>query len=238
MKIAILLSVGRHPISGRECPVRVEAQAIRLGRSLGEVIGLHAGRLDAPVGDYFGYGADRLTVLGLEPTGDPIPALVAEFQDLQPDLILAGRRGQGGSDTGILPYQIAHALGWPLVADAAAIGIDGTALTVDQARPHGARRRITLQGPAVVTVHGAAPPPQGFNPRLTLAGTVERRLVAVSAAVGEPIPEYPYRYRPRLIRRVAGGGKVLVDVTPEQAAAEILTYLEQIGVLPAAGEPR
>lgn len=238
MKIAVLLSVGRHPISGRECPVRVEAQAIGLGRGLGAVVGLHAGRLDAPVGDYFGYGADRLTVLGLEPTGDPIPALVAELRALQPDLILAGRRGQGGSDTGMLPYQVAHALGWPLVADAAAIGIDGTTLIVDQARPHGARRRITLHQPAVVTVHGAAPPPPGFNPRLTRTNAVERRLVPASAAVGEPIPEYPYRYRPRLIRRVAGGGKVLVDVTPDQAAAEILIYLEHIGLLPPAGEQR
>lgn len=238
MKIAVLLSVGRHPISGRECPVRLETQAIGLGRSVGEVVGLHAGRLDAPVGDYFGYGADRLTVLGLEPTGDPIPALVAELQDLQPDLILTGRRGQGGSDTGMLPYQVAHALGWPLVADAAALDIDGTTLTVDQARPHGARRRITLDQPAVVTVHGAAPPPRGFNPRLTRTNTVERRLVPASATASEPIPEYPYRYRPRLIRRVAGGGKVMVDVTPEQAAAEILTYLEQIGVLPSASEQR
>ncbi len=238
MRIAVLLSVGRHPISGRECPVRVEAQAIGLGRGLGEVNGLHAGKLGAPVGDYFGYGADRLTVLGLEPAGDPIPALVAELQDLQPDLILAGRRGQGGSDTGMLPYQIAHALGWPLVADAAAIGIDGTTLTVDQARPHGARRRVTLHQPAVVTVHGAAPPPRGFNPRPAQINTVERRLAPALSGAGEAIPEYPYRYRPRLIRRVAGGGKVLVDVTPEQAATEILTYLEQIGLLPPAGEQR
>jgi electron transfer flavoprotein beta subunit len=234
VRIVVLLSVGRHPISGRACPVRVEAQAIGFGLALGEVIGLHAGALDAPVDDYLGYGVDRLGVLGLAPDADPVPALVAELQELRPDLILAGRRGQGGADSGMLPYQIAHALGWPIVADVASLSTEGEELTIDQARPFGARRRIRLLGPALLTVHPAAPAPPRFVPATARSKSVARRQFVSSPSEQKPVPEYPYRRRPRLIRRVAGGGKVLVDATPEQAASEILAYLEQIGVLDRA----
>jgi electron transfer flavoprotein beta subunit len=230
MKIVALLSAGLHPVSGRPCPVRVEAQAIGLGRTLGPVIGLHSGAPNAPVADYLGYGLDRLIVLGLLPGSDPVPALVAKLKQLQPDLILAGRRGQGDSDTGLLPYRVAHALGWPLVADAASVEVDGGRLVVDQARPGGERRRVSLAGPAILTSHPSAPSPPGFSAAAARRIGVEREVGLVVSATEPDIPEHPYRRRPRLIRRVSGGGKLVLDIAADQAAAEILAYLEEVGV--------
>jgi len=231
MKIVALLSAGLHPVSGRPCPVRAEAQAIGLGRTLGPVIGLHAGAPNAPVADYLGYGLDRLIVLGLLPGSDPAPALVAKLKQLQPDLILAGRRGQGGSDTGLLPYRVAHALGMPLVADAAAVRVEGGRLTIDQARPHGERRRVALRGSALITAHPAAPSPPGFSPAAAHRRSVEREVGLAVPAAELDVPEHPYRRRPRLIRRAAGGGKLVLDIAADQAAAEILAYLEHVGVI-------
>jgi electron transfer flavoprotein beta subunit len=249
MKLTVLLSAGRHPVSDRPCPVPVDAQAIGLARRLGKAVGLHAGSDPALIRDYLGFGLDRITLLNLPPGSDPEAPLLAALKDNPPDLVLAGRRGQGGDDTGLLPYRLAHALGWPIVADAVSIAAEGGILTVDQALPRGARRRVTVALPALVTIHPAAPPAPGFAFGAIRRGTISTVPQDVPADPAPIFEERPYRRRPRLMRGVSSGGgsagdrlraatetgssggTLLIDPTPDAAATAILAFLAERAIL-------
>jgi electron transfer flavoprotein beta subunit len=232
MKIVVLLSAGIHPVSRRACPVKVEAQAIGLAGIGASIIGLHAGQADAALTDYLGHGLSEIMLLELPERSDPTEALVAELIALKPDLVLAGRRGQGGEDSGLLPYLIAQRLGWPIVADASGLAPVEGGLEVEQALPRGERRYVQVALPAVVTVHPSAPPPRPFTFAAVRRGRIVPKPGVVSPAETPAIEEQPYRRRPRLICKAkGGGGEVLVDPTPEVAAAKIIEFLEQVGVL-------
>jgi electron transfer flavoprotein beta subunit len=261
LRAVVLVSAGRHPVSGRPAPVRVEAQATALALALGATVrGLHAGPDAAAVADHLGHGLAEIAQAPLAADADPIPTLVAAIAAGGADLVLAGRRGQGGDDTGLAPYAVAAALGWPIVADAVALErdpADRAVLVIDQALPRGARRRVTVALPAVVTVHPAAPPPRPFAFGPARRGRVVPIAVPAAAQAGpaSAVEERPYRRRPRLIAGAAtggsaadrlkaatevagGGGKVLVDPAPEEAAREVIAFLRGIGVLvppPGAG---
>jgi electron transfer flavoprotein beta subunit len=249
MRAVVLLSAGLHPVSGRPAPVLVEAQAVRLALALGaEVMGLHAGAEEGSVRDHLGRGLHEIALVPLPAGGDPLPMLVEALHAASPDLVLAGRRGSGGSDSGLLPYRLAHALSWPVAADAAALSRDGNGLAVEQALPRGMRRRVRLGLPCVVTVHPAAPPPLPFAFAAARRGRVARHPgVAAPRFLPEEMEERPYRRRPRLLGAVPGGsaadrlkaateaassgGQLLVNPPPGIAAAEILVFLRRVGVL-------
>lgn len=251
MRIAVLLSAGRHAVSGRPAPVPVELQAIRLAHELsGEVTGLHAGPDAAPLKDALGHGLPRLVHFSITPDDDPLPSLAAALSEGAFDLVLTGRAGQGGEDTGLLPYALARALGLPLVADAVALaeGPQPGTLAVEQALPRGARRRLAVRLPALVTVHSAAPAALPFAFAAARRGDVETRAGIPAPRTPVEVEERPYRARPKLIAKAAagasaaerlkaateaasGGGRLLVDPAPEEAAREILTHLRDIGVL-------
>lgn len=252
MRAVILISAGRHPVSGTACAVPVELQAIGLARRLGaQAIGLHAGPSDAALREAIGHGLDRAIRLDLAEDHDPAPALAAALGDLAPDLVLAGRRGQGGEESGLLPYRLARALGRPIIADAAALAVEtGGAdrqIAVDQARPGGARMRIRAALPALVTLHPSAPPAPGFAHARARRGTIE-----TWTATGPMVPREgeirPYRRRPKLTRATAlagdaaerlaavtalgsGSGHVLIDPDPEDAARAILAHLKALGLV-------
>ncbi|WP_174502213.1 electron transfer flavoprotein subunit beta [Acidiphilium sp. C61] len=248
MRIVVLLSAGRHPATGEPCPVPVELQAIALARRIagasGVVEGLHAGGRDDAVLDALSHGIDGLTLVGAGAAGDPLGALVAVLEGRMPDLILAGRRGRGGADGGLLPYRLALALGWPIVADAISIGLTDGKLKVTQALPRGWRRAATVRGAAVITVHPAAPAALPYVHRARLAGRVNEVAgpVLMPAVMPEGAEIRPYRARPKLIGDVGGdvsaearlqavsetrdaGGRVLVRPAPDEAAAAILDFV-------------
>lgn len=245
--------------------MRTEAQATAMALALGAAVGgLHAGPSDEAVADHLGHGLSTLALapegrVSLTAEGDPVPALAAALAASPVDLVLAGRCGHGGDDTGLVPYRLAAALGLPIVADAVALapGPDIGTLRVEQALPRGARRRVVVRLPAVVTVHPAAPPPRPFAygparrgmvvtvPAGTDAGATPARVAAAPPMVVE---ERPWRRRPRLIAGAmtsgsaedrlkaatevaGGGGRLLVDPDPAEAAREILAHLRAIGVL-------
>ncbi|MBB3772379.1 electron transfer flavoprotein beta subunit [Angulomicrobium tetraedrale] len=263
MRIAILLSAGRHAVSGRPAPVSVELQAIRLARELirqmagevdgnaaGDITGFHAGPDAGPLKDALGHGLPRLIQLSIGAQDDPLPSLAAALGAERFDLVLAGRSGQGGEDAGLLPYALARTLGLPIVADACALaaGPQHGTVSLEQALPRGARRRLTLRLPALVTVHPAAPAPLPFAFAAMRRGMLETREgVPAPRAAGE-VEERAYRARPKLIAKSAAGasaterlkaateaassgGRLIVDPAPEDAARAILAHLRQIGVL-------
>jgi electron transfer flavoprotein beta subunit len=148
----------------------------------------------------------------------------------------------------MLPYRLARALSWPVVADAVALGREGDVLTVEQVLPRGVRRRVRVALPCVVTVHPAAPPPLPFAFAAARRGRVIWQTGARAAQPDEGTApeERPYRLRPRLVGAAPGGsaadrlsaateavsgGKLLVEPMPEVAAAEIVAFLRRVGVL-------
>jgi electron transfer flavoprotein beta subunit len=228
-----LLSDGLHPVSGRACLPRAEAQAARLAAELDAAAGaLHAGPSCEVVREALGRGLTQLTHLKCE--GDPVPALVESLLQLKPDVVFAGPCGQGGEDTGLVPYAIAHALGWPLVAHAVAVEAGDGALRVMQALPKGARRNVTAPLPVVVTMHRGAPDPLPFAYGRARAGRITQ-IVAASAPPAQVEGETrPYRARPKVLVANAAAstkGRVLVNPDPHEAAREILAYLRALGVV-------
>jgi electron transfer flavoprotein beta subunit len=224
-------------------PVPVELQAIALARRLGcEVVGIHAGQPGPAIEDCLGHGLDKIVLLRIGHGDDPLAAVAAEVAEQKPDLVLAGRRGQGGADTGLLPYSLAHAGEMPIAADAVALAMEADGLAVEQALPRGTRRRLLVQLPAVVTVHESAPPALPFVYRERLSGKIVEK-AGVSAPSPKPKFEVrPYRRRPKLIGDPGGtaeerlraateqksaGGKLMVHPAPAEAAVAILEFIRQ-----------
>lgn len=230
MRVIVLLSAGIHPQSGAPMPVPAELQAIALAHRLGcDVIGLHAGPDSAAVADCLGHGLDRIICLRITENDSPLAALEAEIAARKPDLVLAARRGQGGADSGLLPYALAQACEMPIVADAVALEAGGIII---QALPRGARRRVAVRLPAVVTVHESAPPALPFVYRQRLAGEMVEKPGIAAPAPAFVFEERPYRRRPKLIggMQKSARGKLLVHPTPEEAATAILDYLEKLNI--------
>ncbi|MER0239694.1 electron transfer flavoprotein subunit beta [Fulvimarina sp. MAC8] len=238
MKTAVLLSTSRHPVSGRPALARLESQAIGLAARLGgSVIGLHAGERTDATREALGVGLSSVECLEMPAEADPVPALIERLKAEDFDLVLAGRRGQGGLDTGLVPYLIAKALDRPLIADAVAIaaGSEPGIIRVDQALKKGARRRVTVRLPAIVTVHPLAPAPAVFAYGASRRGEIRSTAVAEQAPDPAIWSERPYRNRPRLMRTAeASSGdaseKLHVQPEPAEAAKLILDYLERNGI--------
>lgn len=255
MKAVVLLSAGLHPVSARPAPVPVEMQAIGLASGLADdVSGLHAGPGGPGVADALGHGLARIGHLPLPRGADPLAALAAQLAANPPDLVLAGRRAQGGEDSGQLPYALATRLGWPLVADAVELALtEPGILAVRQALERGGRRTVTVRLPVLVTVHPSAPAAAAYAFGQARRGRVE--VLPLPAGVEEdalavlPVELRPYRPRPRLIRGAAVGGsaadrlkaatesaaadgKLMVNPSPEEAAREILAHLRKLGLVP------
>jgi electron transfer flavoprotein beta subunit len=228
MKAIVLLSAGIHPHTAAPMPVRAELQAIAMAHRFGcDVTGLHAGPSSGAVADCLGHGLSRITCLQI--TGnDPLAALTAEITEQNADIVLAGRRGQGGADSGLLPYSLAHACGMTIASDAVALETGG----IVQALPRGARRRLVLRLPAVITVHDSAPPPLPFVYKQRLAGEIIEKSGVTAPTPAFSYEDRPYRRRPKLIgdAQKSTGGKVLLQPSPEEAAAAILDYLEKLNI--------
>lgn len=253
MRIAVLLSAGRHPVSGKPALPRTEAQAIRMAAGLGAATGLHVGPDAFPAEAALGHGLDHAAHIACAAGSDPVGPLAARIASDAPDIVLAGRRGQGGDETGLVPYAVAACLGLPIVPDAVAVrpATDGL-VEIDQALPKGALRRLLVRVPVIVTVHPAAPAPLPFAFGKARRGSIERIAAAPSdLAAGAPTTEErPYRKRPKMMRAAggsaadrlkavtgeatAGGAKVLDHPTPEDAAKEVLAFLRRVGVLAPA----
>jgi electron transfer flavoprotein beta subunit len=251
VRILTLVSVGRHPVTGRARRAALDARAVELGLRIpgAQQVLLHAGDARAEVlREYLGMGVEAMHVVPCGPGDDIVPALRAPLATLRPSLILTGLRAEGAEDSGMLPYLIAQSLGWPIVAQVVdvAIGRDGKA-TVVQALPRGRRREIEVALPCVLAVGMGAPAPRP-------SAFVKARRGRIAEVSGAPVPdvrrdgwqESPARARSKRLRMprggsaaarqqaatvvVASGGAVLQPETPQEAARAILEYLQRAGV--------
>ncbi len=245
LKVTAMVSVGRHPASGRPCRAPLDARAVEMGMGLGgtELQVVHAGDPDNPaLRDYLGMGLSTLTVLQ-QPQGNTLPALLHWARCEQPELLLLGCRADGGEDSGMAPYLLANALGYALVVDAVQVEVRDRRLEIVQALPRGQRRLIRAELPCVVAVGAAAP-----APRQSAYGPARRGRIEVEPVEAGPDMEtthweiQPARKRPKRLKvvkaktaaerfmaatAVQGGGKTVRGVSPAEAARVIYDYLKE-----------
>lgn len=257
--VAVLLSVGRHPVSGRARRAATDAQALEMALALRprRLTAIHAGpAADADaLRDYLGMGLERLTLLVLPEGADPVEPLIAHLRGLAPSLVLTGRQAEDGEGSGMLPYLIARGLEAAVVPDVVRIGrsdapasMAGTADLV-QALPRGQRRALTVTGRFVAAVHPSAPPARqsAFGP--ARRGIIEPVAAQATADLFLSDCEHrPWRPKPRLMRVKRGGsaldrlkaatesksgkGQLLVNPTAEAGALAIYDSLVEQGMLP------
>ena len=255
-KIAVLVSVGRHPVSGTARYSRNDAAALTLATRLAAqhhatLDVLHAGEPTNPaLREYLALGAAKVEVLAVAVGDEIAPALTARLKGY--DLVLTGTRAEGTEDSGMLPYQLADALGVALLASAVDVdieadieaGVDATQVTVRQFLPKGLRRRVRASLPALVAVH----PMANATPRYAYAklreGTIEPVLVsAANASESNAWPIKPATAKP--VRLAAAekrsgharmlsatttesrGGSVVIEGTSVEKAQVILAYLRE-----------
>jgi electron transfer flavoprotein beta subunit len=249
--IAVLLSIGRHPASGRAWRADSDARALEMALRFGadaQIHAIHAGDPDEPaLADYLGMGLESLTVLR-QPAGvDILPALAAHLGELKPRLLLAGSAAEQGEGSGMLPYLLARSLGATLIPAVAGITYAGDRIDALQALPRGRRRRLSAAMPCVVTVDRAAPAAR----QSAFARARRGRIMALDRPTGPPDPidfrEIPARAKPRRLKIMtgataaerlraatemqAGRGKLMVDPPAEDAARAIYEYLKAEGIL-------
>ncbi|MFT4439400.1 electron transfer flavoprotein subunit beta/FixA family protein [Caballeronia sp. 15715] len=247
-KIAVLVSVGRHPVSGTARYSRNDAAALTLATRLAAqhratLDVLHAGDSTNPaLREYLALGAAKVEVLAVAAGDEIAPALTARLKGY--DLVLTGTRAEGTADSGMLPYKLADSLGFALLASAVDIDVETDHITVRQFLPKGLRRRVQASLPAVVAVH----PMANATPRYAYAklreGAVEPVLVSgagpaestawtIKPATAKPVRLAAAEKRSGHARMLSAtttesrGGSVVIEGTSVEKAQVILAYLRE-----------
>lgn len=257
VKVAALVSVGRHPVTGRPRRADYDARAVEVGLSLaacGDLRVVHAGEAsseaEAALRGYLGMGIGALDVLRQPAGADIVPALEAWLRERGPRLVLCGARGETGEGSGLVPFLLAERLGWSLVCGLAEVeSVDGDTMTMLQALPRGQRRRLKVRLPAVVTVDAAAQPARqsAFGParrgelhRIDAPVTPDREARGWTMAPARKRPKRLKivkassardRFKAAAAKAEGGGGQVLAGVSAQAGAEAILKLLREEGVL-------
>jgi len=254
LEVAVLVSVGRHPVSARARRADGDARAVEMALKLCERYGaqlrlIHAGDPAEPVlRDYCGMGPDALVVLELASGLDALPVISRYLCAARPRLVLTGSQAEQGVCSGQLPYVLAEALGYPIVTSIAGIELGLTHADLFQALPHGRRRGLRASLPVVASVALAAPPP-----RQSAFARARRALIVREAVPDAPrVPAPVYSQRParahqprargqgaaagidrlRAIREAPDSrGQRIEGAHPDEAARAILDHLTGKGVL-------
>ncbi|ACD19433.1 drug:proton antiporter [Paraburkholderia phytofirmans] len=252
MKIAVLVSVGRHPVSGTARYSRNDAAALTLALSLARTHNatldvLHAGDPSNPaLKEYLALGARSVEVLEIATTPDlqadvaaPLAARLRGY-----DLVLTGTRAEGAFDSGMLPYRIASALEMPLVGAAVDIALRDGCAEVRQFMPKGLRRRVEVRLPALIAVHPLANAAPTYAYARLREGTI--RPVATPATANSDNPAWTLRPAAAKPVRLAAaekrsgharmlsatttesrGGSVVIEGSSVEKAQVILAYLRE-----------
>lgn len=249
--VAVLVSVGRHPASGRARRAVGDARALELALSLGgdtKIHLIHAGNPDEPVlREYMGMGVPEITVLKVPEDGNVVPALVDYLKQLKPDIILTGTQAEHGPSSGYLPYAVANGLGYPMVPAIAGLEVGQGKSNLAQALPRGRRRALEVKLPFVATVDKAAAIPRQSAFGLGRRGQTKALDNIQVPAFSPPWQEQPARKRPKRLKVMAGGsaadrlraasqtqagkGSLMVNPDPDEAAQAIYNYLVEEGIL-------
>jgi len=249
-KIAVLVSARVDPVSGRATRNRNDALAATLALGLlgsAAVRLIHVGTMtDAVARDYLALGAPTIELL--EPAAEPAPGIVPMLCEALAGtpLVFTGMRANDSYGSGVLPFELAAAMGRPLIGDVVAAEAAGPAWIITQALPKGARRRLKVGGPVVLAISPATPLPLRHSHADRMAGQVSRRrLQAGPTAPGALAPQeqrVPAARRLKLLEAnvaqsgharmqaavgsaASSGGMVISTGSPEDKARAVLHYL-------------
>ena len=253
LNVMALVSIGQHEKSGREQRASQDARAVELGlRLVGtDVKLLHVGsEQNIALNQYLGMGLPELTLLKTADNSDATAVLLDHLKTTPTDILLTGIRAENGEASGLLPYQLAEKLGWPIVdriADIQKIA-DGKA-EVLQALPRGQRRLLRVPLPFVASVDNAA-----TTPRQSAFGAA-RRATITEQAIDAPIDESrqdwqqsPAKAKPKRLNVVKAtnaadrfkaatakpqgqGGQVIKDGTDREKAEVVIRLLRSENIL-------
>jgi electron transfer flavoprotein beta subunit len=246
MKIAVLVSIGRHPVSGTARYSRNDAAALTMALAIAKDRGaaldvLHAGDPSEPaLQEYLALGAARVEVLDVD--GDAIAALAARLKGY--DLVMTGTRAEGAYDSGMLPYRLADALGVALLGSAVDAAVQDAGVEVRQFMPKGLRRRVRASLPALVAVH----PMANAAPRYAYARLREGTIAPVVTRAAADAESLQWTIRPAAAKPVrlaaaekrsgharmlsattteSRGGSVVIEGSSVEKAQVILAYLRE-----------
>jgi electron transfer flavoprotein beta subunit len=246
MKIAVLVSVGRHPVSGTARYSRNDAAALAMELSIAKerratLDVLHAGDPSNPaLQEYLALGATRVEVLDVQ--GNAIAALATRLNGY--DLVMTGTRAEGAFDSGMLPYRLADALGVALVGAAVDVSVKDAAVEVRQFMPKGLRRRVEASLPALVAVH----PMANAVPRYAYARLREGTVAPVATQAAPDAESAQWTLHPATAKPVrlaaaekrsgharmlsattteSRGGSVVIEGSSVEKAQVILAYLRE-----------
>ncbi len=252
MKIAVLVSVGRHPVSGTARYSRNDAAALTMALSLARTHNatldvLHAGDPSNPaLKEYLALGARSVEVLEMPTTpeiqADAAAPLAARLRGY--DLVLTGTRAEGAFDSGMLPYRVANALDIALVGAAVDVTLRDGCAEVRQFMPKGLRRRVEVRLPALIAVHPLA----NAAPTYAYARLREGTIRPVAAQAAGSADELAWTIRPAAAKPVrlaaaekrsgharmlsattteSRGGSVVIEGSSVEKAQVILAYLRE-----------
>jgi len=253
LNVVTLVSIGRHPGSGRERRAEQDGRALELGLRLAgrRVTALHAGDPEAgALRHYAGMGLPGLRVLKQGQESDALPVLADYLSQHPTDIVLTGVRAEAGESSGMLPYLLGETLGWPVVPRIADITrVEGGYAEILQALPRGQRRALRVKLPFVASVDMAA-----TAPRQSAYGPASRALIESQAVATQVDSERagwrtaPARKRPKRLKVVKAksaaerfkaatakaqkeGGLVIKDQPAAEQARAIFDLLLEEGVV-------
>lgn len=254
-RIAVLVSIGRHPVSGVPRYSRNDAAVLSLANQLAQhtagisIDVIHAAYADhtdnQALSEYLALGADSIALVETAVSHDLLPALQAQLQGY--DLVLCGSRAEGGAGSGMLPYLLAARLNLPLLAGVIAVMPSRDAIVAQQYLPRGRRRQVALQLPALLVVHPLAPNSLRYAYARLCRGPIRKQIFAdCEAAVCDHTETWKVdvaKVAPRKLvapekrsghaRMQAAtvsesrGGKVVHDGSAADKAKVVLTYLRE-----------
>ncbi|REG81588.1 electron transfer flavoprotein subunit beta [Marinomonas pollencensis] len=247
LNIVSLVSVGRHPQSGRSRRAEQDGRAVEMGLKLAgqQLSVVHVGNPDEPVlRQYAGMGLSSLTVLKQADRFDAVPVLQRYLEQKNIDIVLTGVRSESGESSGMVPYLLAHALGWPVVARVADIVcVEKGEAQVLLALPRGQRRAVRVALPFIASLDLAAPPARqsafgvGLRAKIETIesiGEVDQIRVDWQEAEAKPRAKRlktvkaktaAERFKAATAKPQGDAGKVLINETTQQKAQAIFDLL-------------
>lgn len=251
VSVAVLVSEGRHPGSGRARRADLDARALEIGMQIpdADLAVVNAGPVSSPaLREYLGMGLKALHVISMPGGADPTEALIRWLMVRKPDIILAGRRAEADEGSGFLPYKIASHLCYPLLSDACRLSVENGKVQILQSLPKGRRRRLQTTLPAFVTIGPSAP-----TPRQSAFAKSRRGQIVVEhgaeVSLGDPVwTAVPAKRRPKHLKSVdpaanaeerlkaitemAGGeGEVVAGLSAHEAADRLVQYLARLNFI-------
>lgn len=253
MTIGALVSIGRHPQSGRTRRAEQDARAVELGLQLvGHHLSvIHAGDPNEPVlRQYAGMGLDSINVIKQSNQADAVATLGQCVKKMQLSVVLTGVRAENGESSGMLPYLLAESLGWPLVSHVADIvAINEAEAEVLLALPRGQRRSVKVAVPFVASIDNAAPEPRqsAFGPGLRakleveeLAETLDDERLIWQEAIAKPrvkrlktvkAKNAADRFKAAVVKQTSSKGQLLKEESAADKAKAIFDLLIEENVI-------